>query len=365
VQRWVDLLLLLALAALPFHRPLVHDAPHIGAGDLVAGVALLAYVLTTPLPRPAWIRVAVLFATLAPSVWVAIDRRHAALQLAGLAYVMLFSGAAWSLAQRRQRDGLIALVAGAAIACALGAVLTERYFWMRWPRPVGPTESPAMLSMIALAGLFGLRALGSAIGRWRWLALLFWATLVAAQSRILLVAIIGASVEAWPRRRILASTAIVVALAFFVTSLVWRVVPLSISPPHIDTHPSPYAICHDIGWRAFAAHPLTGVGLRSFHEAWARYVDARVAAQSFAPMPVTPRDPHATLQGYLAEAGLPALLLLGFLAVEVWRRRGFSGYFVALLLASCTLDLLTERTTWALLGLLSVGVRASADRSDR
>lgn len=367
MQRWADLLLLLALAALPFHRPLVHAAPHVGAGDLVAGLALLAYLVTTPLPRAAWLRVAVLVTTLAPSVLVAVDRRHAALQLAGLTYVMLLCGAAWSLAQRRQRDALTALVVGAAAACALGVVLTERYPWMQWPRPVGPTESPAMLSMIALAGLFALRALG----RWRPLAVLFWATLVAAQSRVLLVAIVGVAVEAWPRRRILAAAAIAGALALFTASLLWRVVPLSLSPLHIDTHPSPYAVCHDVGWRAFAAHPLAGVGLRGFHEAWPRYLDERVAAEAFAPMPPTPRDPHATLQGYLAEAGLPALVLLGFLAVDVWRRRRFSGYVVALALASCTLDVLTERTTWALLGLLSVadpdrdGATASADRSDR
>jgi hypothetical protein len=367
VQRWVDLLLLLAIAALPFHRPLLHEAPHIGPGDLVAGVALLAYLVTTRLPRPVWIRVAVLVLTLAPSVWVALDRRHAVLQLAGLAYVLLMSGAAWSLAQRRQRDGLVALVVGAALACVCGIVLTERYPWMKWPRPVGPTESPAMLSMIALAGLFALRALDSRSWRWRALAILFWVTLVAAQSRILLVALIGVAVEAWPRRRILASTVIAAALALLVVSLVWRVVPLSTSPPHIDTHPSPYAVCHDVGWRAFAAHPLTGVGLRGFHQAWSLYLDERTAAEAFSPLLPTPRDPHGTLQGYLAEAGLPALLLLGFLAVDVWRRRGFTGYFVALVLASCTLDLLTERTTWALLGLFSVGIaaKASAARSDR
>jgi hypothetical protein len=289
-------------------------------------------------------------------------------QLAGLVYVLLLSGAAMSLAARRQRDGLVAIVAGAAVACALGFVVWERYLWMALPRPVGPTESPAMLSMIALAGLFALRALDGSAGRWRALQLLFWAILVAAQSRILLCAIVGVAVEAWPRRRTLASIAIGGALVLFAASLVWRVVPLSSAPPFIDTHPSPYRICHDVGWRAFAAHPLAGVGLHGFHAAWPRYVDEPTARLAFAPMAPTARDPHGTLSGYLAEAGLPALLLLGYLAWDVWRRRGSTGYFVALVLASCTLDLLTERSSWALVGLLSIvegGRHWPSDRSTK
>jgi O-antigen ligase/polysaccharide polymerase Wzy-like membrane protein len=371
VQRWVDGLLLIAIAALPFHLPLVHQSPNIGAGDVVAGVALLAYFSTSPLPRPILVRIGVLILALLPSVVVALDRRHAALQLAGLAYVMLLSGAAWSLAQRRRQHGLVALVAGAALACLGGVFITQSSPWMSWPRPIGSTESPAMLSMIALAGLFAVRALeadhGPSLGRWRLLALLFWATLAAARTRILFVAIIGVAVEAWPRRRALATTTIAVAGALFVASLLWRLVPLSSSPPYFDRSPSPYAVCHDAAWRAFAAHPLTGVGLRGFHAAWPRYVDERAYDEAFAPLGPRPWDPHATLQGYLAEAGLPALLLLGFLAVDVWRRRGSTVYFVALVLASCTLDLLTERTSWALVGLFSVGIgaRACAARSDR
>ena len=363
-----DLLLLVALAALPLHRPLVHQAPHVSAADLLAGVALALYLLIERLPRAAWLRVGVLVLALAPSVALAADRRSAAVQLGGLVYVMLLSGAAMSLAARRQRDGLIAIVAGAALACVLGFVVWESYLWMALPRPLGLTESPAMLSMIALAGLFAVRTLG----RWRALQLLFWAILVAAQSRILLCAIVGVAIVAWRRRRALASIAIAGALALFCASLVWRVVPLSSSPPFIDTHPSPYRVCHDVGWRAFAAHPLAGVGLRGFRDAWPRYVDEPTARAAFAPMSPMARDPHGTLTGYLAEAGLPALALLGFLAWDVWRRRVASreaiGYFAALVLASFTLDLLTERSTWALVGLLSIVAGVAGGRhwpSDR
>ncbi|MDB4969199.1 MAG: hypothetical protein JWN44_4888 [Myxococcales bacterium] len=351
MRRWVELLLLVALAALPLHRPLVHEAPNVSAADLVAGVALAAYLLIERLPPAAWLRLGVLVITLTPAVIVATDRRRALAQLLGLAYVMLIFAAAMSLGERRRRDALRAFVVGAAVACALGFVFCQRYPWMALPRPVGPTESPAMLSMIALAGLFALRALGA----WRPLAILFWAILVAAQSRILLCAIVGVAVEAWPRRRVIASMAIAGALALFVLSLVWRLVPVSSTAPFVDRHPTPYRVCHQVAWRAFADHPLTGVGLRGFHAAWPRYVDEPMATAAFSPMVPSPRDPHGTLQGYLAEAGLPALLLLGFLAWDVWRRRGSPGYFVALVLASCTLDLLTERSSWALLGLISAG----------
>jgi hypothetical protein len=365
VSLWADRLLLLALALLPLHRPLLSEAPHVAAADLVAGAALGLYLLMRRLPRAAWVRLGVLVATLTPSVLVAVDGRRALAQLCGLVYVTLLGGAAMSLAERRQRDGLRAIVVGAAVACALGFVLWGRYVWMALPRPLGPTESPAMLSMIALGGLFALRALGSDAGRWRALVLLFWVTLVAAQSRILLCAVVGVAIEAWPRRRILASLVMAAALALFVTSLVWRVVPLSATPPFIDTNPTPYRVCHDVGWRAFAAHPWAGVGLRGFAGAWPRYVDDAQAVAAFAPLLPEPRDPHGTLTGYLAEAGLPALLLLGYLAWDVWRRRGSTGYFVALVLASCTLDLLTERSTWALLGLMSAGYHWPSESSTK
>ena len=363
VKRAADLLVLVALAALPLHAPLVLDAPHVSVADLVAGTALALYLLMERLPRAAWLRVAVLVVTLAPSVAVAADRRRALLQLAGLVYVLVLSGVAWSLALRRRREGLVALAIGAAVACGLGFAIWERYPWMPLARPIGPTESPAMLSMIALAGLFAVRALGARGWPWRALQALFWAILVAAQSRILLCAIIAVAVDAWPRRRALASVTIAAALALFAASLVWRVVPLASSPPFIDRSPSPYRVCHDVGWRAFLAHPLAGVGLHGFQAAWPDFVDEPTARAAFAPLAPSPRDPHATLGGYLAEAGLPALVLLGFLAWDVWRRRLSTGYFVALVLASCTLDLLTERSTWALLGLAAAGRHWASDAS--
>ena len=223
LRRAADLLLLVALALLPLHRPLVHDAPHISGADLLAGVALALYLSVERLPRAAWLRAAVLALTLLPSVLVAADQRHAAVQLAGLVYVMLLSGAAMSLAARRPRAGLAAIVAGATVACLLGLCFWDRYPWMALPRPIGLEESPSMLSMVALGGLFALRVADRSLeripGRSRILQLLFWTVLVVAQSRILLCAVVGVAVEAWPRRRALASVVIAGALVLFAASL--------------------------------------------------------------------------------------------------------------------------------------------------
>jgi hypothetical protein len=391
-RRVADTLLLVALVALPLHRPLLHEGPNVGACDVVAGIGLAAYLLIWRLPRSAWLRLGLVAAALAPSLIVAADRRRAVAMLAGVLYVQLLHLCARSLGERRRRDGLAAIVGGAVLACALGFAFWQTYPWMPTPRPVGVTESPSMLSMIALAGLFALGALAPS-RRWAWpLGALFWATLLAAQSRVLVAAIVGVAVVVWSCRgreasttddrrggpivdrrrrwtRPLAAATAAVSLLLLVGSLYWRYVPLSSSPPFVDLRPSPYRVCHDTAWRAFAAHPLAGVGLGGFHAAWPRYVDRARATVAFDPLPPAPRDPHGTLSGWAAEAGLPGLALVVLLAVDLWRRRlrlpEAAGYFVAVVVASFTLDALTERTTWALFGLLSAGYHWPSDASTK
>ena len=94
-------------------------------------------------------------------------------------------------------------------------------------------------------------------------------------------------------------------------SLWFRVVPLRPTSPFIDTGIGPYRVCHDIAWSMFRAHPLTGVGLENFHRAWPDHYDpARHDAAYRGGAEVLrgrPLDPHGTVQGYLAEAGLPGL----------------------------------------------------------
>lgn len=371
MRRVAEAVLLVALAALPLHRPLLHEAPNVGLCDVLAAGALALYLLIWRLPRRAWLRPALVALALLPSLAVSPAPASGAAELAGVVYVQLLAACAASLAARRRDDGLVAIVAGAAVAAAVGFAVWQTYPWMRLPRPVGATESPAMLSMVALAGLFALRLLAARqparLGRWRWpLEALFWIVLVAAQSRVLLAAVVGVALVAWPRRRLVAAGAASLALAAFVVSLWFRVVPLG-GPAGIDLHPSPYRVCHAVAWRAFAHRPLAGVGLRGFWAAWPRYVDERVATAAFAPLAPGPRDPHGTLSGWAAEAGLPGLALVVLLAADVWRRRlparEAAAYFAAVVVASFTLDVLTERTTWALLGLMSGGYHWPSDAS--
>jgi hypothetical protein len=362
--------------ALAFHRPHVIESPHAGPSELVAAPLLALYLLLgRRLPRVAWLRLAVLVVTLLPSVVAAPSQGRALAQLAGLVYVALLSGAAMTLGDERPR-ALAALCAGAALACGLGLAgaaldlagvanaLAQRYPWMPLPRPIGPDESPAMLSMVALAGATSLMALARARQLSRRLVILglvlFTATLIAAQSRVLLAALIGVAVALRRRRPWAAGALALSALAPFVLSLTIRIVPLTARPPFVDTHPTPYRVCHSIGLRMFAAHPLTGVGLHAFQSEWPRFYDPARDDAAYAGaewLRGLPRDPHGTLTGYLAEDGIAAFALLAFFAVDVWRRRRrepeVEGFLAAVAVASFTLDLFTERGTWALIGLFT------------
>jgi hypothetical protein len=168
--------------------------------------------------------------------------------------------------------------------------------------------------------------------------------------------------------------AVIMALAGTAASITWRLVPVTAQWPFIDLHPSPYRVCHEIAWKTFVEHPLAGVGLENFAAAWPRYYEPARHDPAFAGMSLgsgrsegagpswreLPLDPHGTPQGYLAEAGVPAGLMLLGLGLLLWRVKETelpesAAYLAALALAALSLDVLTERSTWALLGLLGRG----------
>jgi hypothetical protein len=146
-----------------------------------------------------------------------------------------------------------------------------------------------------------------------------------------------------------------------VVSLTFRTTPLRPDWPFVDTSLSKYRVCHEIAWAAFRARPLTGVGLENFHRAWSRHYQPTRHDPAYvgdaASKIGTPYDPHGTVQGYLAEAGIPGLLAVAAVAVLVWRRRPRGspetlGFLVAVGTALFFTDVLTERSTFAVLGLL-------------
>ena len=113
-----------------------------------------------------------------------------------------------------------------------------------------------------------------------------------------------------------------------VLSLWFRLLPLRPAPPFIDTDVSLYRVIHEIAWSMFRAHPLAGVGLENFHRAWPVHYDPTRHDAAFGRgLEVylgRPWDPHGTVQGYLAEGGLPglaAVLVVAALRVAAAGRR--------------------------------------------
>jgi len=242
-----------------------------------------------------------------------------------------------------------------------------------------------MLAIIALGGwlaaLYLVRRGRLSRRLWHGASLLFGLVLLASQSRVLLAGVAAAGVLLWHspggsaagRRRWrqgVGGAMVVVAVAATLVSITWRVVPLRATWPPIDTTISPYRVCHEIAGRAFADHPVSGVGLEAFHQVWPRYYDPPRHDPAYAggaeALRGVPRDPHGTWQGYAAEGGLFALLALLALALLAARQaRSRSGqatelmaWLVAVAVASLFADVLTERSSWALLGLLMPAAEA-------
>jgi hypothetical protein len=360
----------------------------------VLGLALFRRRAWRAMPRTGFVLVGGLVAGLGPSVLLAGDRRRALAQLAVLIYVALIHQAALAVGTLGlRRAALRSLVAGAVVACLMALYATfvawlggdpghlaVRYPWMPAARPLGPTESPTMLAMIALGG--GAAALTlrreRALPGWTAAAVagLFALTLLLSQSRVVLAAAAGAGVAwAWssgvarsPGSRALRRTPGLAlagaAVGVLLLSLWFRVVPLQPASPFIDTGTGPYRVCNEIAWSMFRAHPLAGVGLENFHRAWPEHYDPTRHDPAYRggaePLRGLPMDPHGTVQGYLAEAGLPGLAAVMLAAVLMWRRRGRRGeaapetlgFLAALACALFFTDLLTERSTFATLGLL-------------
>ena len=378
------------IALLPFHRPPLTSVlgPSLALPDAFFLPAAIALLLSGSLRslRTSLALGGALVVGFLPSLVDAVSPRSAAAQLLVLLYVVpgLYTVGAL-LARRGARDAALkALLAGALAACLLGLIgallavtgneslgLARVYPLMPVARPVGPTESPNMLALIAACSGFAALDLwrrdALARGTFIGVLLVLGVTLLAAQSRMAVAAAAGAGVlwalrSARPSGRVLGLGLTASAVAVIVASVAWRVVPLQSEWPFIDAGPSMYWVCHDVAWRTFLSDPLTGVGLECFQDTWPQFYDPARHDAAFAGGAESylglPRDPHGTLQGYLAEAGLPALAVLLGLGWCVWRGRlrdcpEVPAVLVFLLVASITTDVLTKRSLWVLLGLLS------------
>jgi hypothetical protein len=377
----------LFLASLPFHRPPVtrRFGPALAIPEVLFVLVALAAVLGWRRLRPVQttgLQLAGVYVVLfGVTVPFAVDPKRAFAHLAVLVYVaLIYQTALLMHSYDRGRAALKSLLAGSVVACVLGLAgfiahpfgldrfgWAATFPWMPVARPVGPTETPAMLGMIALVGVT------AAVTLWRdgdlgripamGSAGLFGVALLVGQSRVLLTALIGLSVGLLTTRpsrsgRIAGAALLFTSAALLVGSLCWRVIPISDRWPYLDTTRSPYRVCHEIAARMWLDHPVHGVGLENFHLKWPLYYDSArddiAFGRSFERVPM---DPHNTLLGYLAEAGLPGLLAMVLAGYLVWRRRGPSplvaAFVAATLAATLFTDVFTERSTWACLGLLA------------
>jgi len=387
--------------ALPFHRPVLTRAlgPALGLPELLFPLLALALVLAARsrlrlAPWPGVLLAAVLAVGFSPAIFASDRPVASAAQLAVFAYIaFIYQAGVLVKTLGLRRPALLAFAAGAVSASLVGlagAILNHLGFgpfglsiddpWLSPPpRPIGPTESPTMLALIAFAGAVALvtlhrqgelsrRATGAGL-------LILGLTILATQSRVVLASLgaLGAvaAMQGKPnRQRVWGRVSVVAIAGFLALTLLWRILPLQPHWPFVDTRISNYHVRHQIAGRMFLDHPAAGVGLERFRAFWPhyylpeRYDRAYDGGREF--QRGFPFDPHNTLLGFLAEGGIPGGLTVIAVAVLVWRRRAPGPETVALVVATVlnTLhtDMLTERSTWALLGLLAMAAPAVASR---
>lgn len=257
------------------------------------------------------------------------------------------------------------------------------------------TFSPSMLGALltATAPFVFAAALsdnGGAGGRWAVGGVAIVATMLLTFSHTLAGFLVAALIVAWPllsvRRplRLAAASAVVVVAILFNLTVTASVRSLSYSGDSLnDTTPYPYAVgggqavigparvdyevmsyfrIKQIALEAFAAHPLTGVGLDRFHTvSEAAYQAGRL------PSGYRAIDPHSALLGTLAETGVIGGITLaglwcaagttGFRLLrsgrrQEWLARAAFAAFIGLLVNGINVDIMNFRFFWAGLGLL-------------
>jgi len=154
-------------------------------------------------------------------------------------------------------------------------------------------------------------------------------------------------------------TSIFLALSFM-TLVVW-VFPVQLKPFKIDTHKSEYLMLSEAALRMWKDHPIAGIGLGRYNYSLIKYVNwDKVKKELPDPDNIEWRskDPHSTYLGWLSETGMLGLLamltFLWFNARESFRRKDtkiIAFGIVAFLIAGFSIDILTMRHLWFLLGI--------------
>ena len=156
-------------------------------------------------------------------------------------------------------------------------------------------------------------------------------------------------------------TSIFLAVSFM--TLVFWVFPIQTKPFKINTRESEYLILSKSALEMWKAHPVIGVGLGRYNYNINKYMNWN-KAKKVLPDPDNidwkTKDPHSTYLGWAAETGALGLLaILLFLWVNV--RKSFeknawliASGIIAFLIAGFSIDILTMRHFWFLLGIGAV-----------
>jgi hypothetical protein len=320
---------------------------------------------------------------MAPSVVCSIDRRASVVQLA----ILLYVAAILVVARQAARHGyavavLRGLVFGALVSAGLGWAHAAVHDWLvrGWPRPVGLAETANMLALQVTSGALAAYALAQCAetsrARRLWLGAVGLLSITAAATlgHIAIAAVaavlFGAFLSSEGRLRWASLAACAGALAMVVASGEIRLLPLSLSPPFLDTRRNLYAAAHTVAREVFAGAPIAGVGLECFREAWPAHDDGtRFAAWDGGTPGLVgyPLDPHSTWLGYLAEAGVfggVALAVLVVIAVHAARDASRELRVALAFAGACSIiaDVMTSRELALVIGVLST-IRVSPGMS--
>lgn len=119
----------------------------------------------------------------------------------------------------------------------------------------------------------------------------------------------------------------------------------------VSYNPMSYYLIKKVAFAAFREHPLTGVGLGTFHQVTARAFDAGLLQDRYRAI-----DPHMTVLGALAETGVPgglaavALFVVALVTrprtADVWMVRALRAAIVGVAINSVNADALNFRFLW-------------------
>jgi O-antigen ligase len=382
-------------AALPYHGVVaIEGLPAVGAGDLLFFVPLLLALRETATlrrDRALLAPLGIVVVGFAAATLLAGAGARSFAQIAVFAYTALlfFVGARLARAglAAHVRDGLVAGVAlnvtfgllGAASIKLGGPAMFIDDTWWSAPgagpvRITGLTESPNMLAAEATVALALLLAAKELAPRARVLVGVLAFGLVLTLGHVTLAGACGLSVylasrsasAPWKRRAFAGVAA--GSFAAMVGLIFWRGLPLTSELPFVDTGLAAYAVCDRTALAMFRAHPLAGVGLERFIDAWPAYVDRAFEARAYpayAEGPHAALDPHSTYLGFAAEAGVFGVAVVAALiALGLRARRAAEPAFLALLayalVAGLVMDVLTNRELFLGLGLLACAPLISA-----